>query len=132
MPYQSFLITKQWNIEKNNCDNTSFKTRCIFSYSGLLSRGGPIFSRTLPRGRRDLYCPLGVYEKILALLSRGGPNTRKYSLVEVIANDCIVMRVGVYMRVQSTPLLSPQYSYSVLSDWCGHATPSSGPMSYIS
>ena len=70
------------------------------------------------------------YGKILGLLSRGGPNTKKYSLVEVIENDCIVTRVGVYNEIlpepsgsssdsavgiffHCVPLLSSQYSYNI-------------------
>ena len=43
------------------------------------------------------------YKKILDFLSRGSPNTRKYSLVEVIENDCIVTRVGVYDEISPEP-----------------------------
>ena len=44
---------------------------------------------------------------------------RKYSLVEVIENDCIVMRVGVYNEISPEailhciPLLSSQLQYTL-------------------
>ena len=50
------------------------------------------------------------YGKILGLLSRGGPNTKKYSLVEVIENDCIVTRVGVYDEISPEPSGNPSGS----------------------
>ena len=37
------------------------------------------------------------------LLRSGGLNTRKYWLVEVIENDCIVTRVGVYDEISPEP-----------------------------
>ena len=50
------------------------------------------------------------YGKILGLLSRGGPNTKKYSLVEEIENDCIVTRVGVYDKISPEPSGNPSGS----------------------
>ena len=64
-----------------------------------------------------------VYDKILGLLSRGGPHTRKYSLVEVVENDCIVTRVRVYDEISpessgnpygSAPRKSPESDYIVV------------------
>ena len=50
------------------------------------------------------------YKKILGFLSRGSLNTRKYSLVEVIENDCIVTRVGVYDEISPEPSGNPSGS----------------------
>ena len=55
------------------------------------------------------------YEKILGLLSRGGPNTGKYSLVELIENDCIVKRVGVYDEISPEPSRNPPGSGDISS-----------------
>ena len=47
------------------------------------------------------------YKKIL---ETHGANTRKYWLVEVIENDCIVTRVRVYDEISSEPSGNPSGS----------------------
>ena len=66
------------------------------------SRAGSIFSRIGP-------ALLALYKKIL---QSHGVNTRKYWLIEVIENDCIVTRVWVYDEI--SPELSGNPSGSAL------------------
>ena len=51
--------------------------------------------------------------KILGLLSRGDLNARKYSLVKVIENDCIVTRVKVYDEKWPEPSGNPSNSGNI-------------------
>ena len=59
----------------------------------------PIQDCIAPRGNTDLYWA-----------SSGGPNMRKYWLVEVIENDCIVTRIGVYNEISPEPSGNPSVS----------------------
>ena len=62
--------------------------------------------------RPVLTCSRGEYEKIL---QAHGVNTRKYWLVEVIENDCIVTRVRVYDDILPEPSGNPSGSGNISS-----------------
>ena len=76
---------------------------------------GTILTCSRDKYAKILTCSRGEYEKIL---QAHGVNTRKYWLVEVIDNGCIVIRVRVYDEILAQaifyciPLLSSQCSYN--------------------
>ena len=57
---------------------------------------GPVLTCSRGEYGPELTCSQGEYEKIL---QAHGVNTRKYWLEEVIENDFIVTRVGVYNEI---------------------------------
>ena len=51
----------------------------------------------------------------MEILKAHGANMRKYFLVEVIENDCIVTQVGVYDEILPEPMRNPQGSGNISS-----------------
>ena len=68
---------------------------------------GPVLTCSQGEYGPVLTCSRGEYEKIL---QAHGVNTRKYWLVEVIENGCIVTRVRVYDEILPEPSGNPSGS----------------------